>query len=201
MDQIIATRSYLKDVIGLGANQVGTDCANTIIAEGLDDPANLVELSKYDGVKTLCQNVRRPAGTEPQPGWITPNPNPRNLTAPRVTRSGKDIPTICKQRLNIAAYGANIFTSVGRQVTAASLSRSRLREFNRHKQTVVNHNGTEPLTELSKKLTILKLLDQMPTNLREMLGVSKVMLSYVVQDDPNSPVPLLPLQPSLIWSL
>ena len=54
MAQIVATRSYLKEVISLGSNQSGTDRANTIIAEGLDDPANLVELAEYDGVKILC---------------------------------------------------------------------------------------------------------------------------------------------------
>ena len=100
----------------------------------------MVELAEYDGVKTLCQIVRKPAGTEPQTGWITPKPNPWNRNAPRFARSVQDIPDSCKQRLNIAAYGENIFTSVGRQVTAASLSRSRLREFKRHKHVIDNHN-------------------------------------------------------------
>ena len=65
MAQIVATRSYLKDVIGLGYNQAGTDQANAITAEGLDYTANLVKLAEDDGVKTLFQNVRKPAGTEP----------------------------------------------------------------------------------------------------------------------------------------
>ena len=33
MAQIIATTSYLKDIIGLGANQAGTDSANAIITK------------------------------------------------------------------------------------------------------------------------------------------------------------------------
>ena len=41
MTQIVATHSYLKSDIGLGANQESTNRANTIIAEGLDDPTNL----------------------------------------------------------------------------------------------------------------------------------------------------------------
>ena len=109
MSQIVATHSYLKDVIGLGANHEGTDRANTITAEGIDDPANLVKLAEDDCVKTLCQNVRKIAGTERHPGRNAHNPNPWNLTAPRVARSGQDIPTIFKQRLNIAEYGAKIF--------------------------------------------------------------------------------------------
>ena len=63
MDQIFATRSYFKDVIGLGSNKADIDCANTIIAEGLDDPASLVKLAEADGVKTFLQNVRKRAGT------------------------------------------------------------------------------------------------------------------------------------------
>ena len=47
----------------------------------------------------------------------------------------------------------------------------------------------------------MKLLDQMPTHLREILGVSKVALSYVVRDDLTSLVPLPPFQLNLIWSL
>ena len=98
MAQIVATRSYFKDAIGLGDNQTGTDRANTIIAQGLNDPSNLVEIPEDDGVKTLCQNIKNPEGTEPQPGWIAPNPNSWNITASRVARSGQDKPTICKQR-------------------------------------------------------------------------------------------------------
>ena len=88
MDQIIATCYYLKGVIGLGANQAGNDCAKTIISEGLNDSVNLVELVEDDGVKTLCYNDRKPVCTEPQPGRNMPNQNPRNLTDPRVARSG-----------------------------------------------------------------------------------------------------------------
>ena len=94
MDQIIDTRSYLKDVIGLGSNQSGTNNTNSIIAEGLDDPTNLFKLAEDDGVKTIYHNFRKTAGNEPQPGWITPNPNPWNLTARRVVSSGQDIPAI-----------------------------------------------------------------------------------------------------------
>ena len=59
---------YFKDVIGLGANKSGTDRANTITTEGIDYPANLVKLLEDDGVQKLFQNVRKPAGTEPQTG-------------------------------------------------------------------------------------------------------------------------------------
>ena len=100
--------------------------------------------------------------------------------------------------MNISVYGANIFTSIGRQVTDASLSRYRLREFKRHNQIFDNHNGLESFPELRKNFTIMKLIDHIPAYLREMLCVLKVVLSYVVQYDPTPPVTLPPLQPNII---
>ena len=64
-----ATRTFLRDVIGLGNNEEGTQKANAIIAEGLDDLADLYKLAKDEGVKTLCTNVRKPLGTVPDPNW------------------------------------------------------------------------------------------------------------------------------------
>ena len=66
---------------------------------------------------------------------------------------------------------------------------------------VDDHNNPKYLPEISNNFTIMKLLDQMPTHPREMLGVSKVALYHVVRDEPTSPVMLLPLQLKLIWSL
>ena len=114
---------------------------------------------------------------------------------------GQYNPAIYEQSLNIVAYSANIFMSVGRQVTTASLPRSRLRKFKRHKYMVYNHNDPKSLPELIKTFTIMKLLVHMPNHLRKILGVLKVALYYVVQDEPTSPVPLPPLQPKIIWSL
>ena len=51
MAQFFSTNSYLKEVICIGSNQAGIDHSNTIIAELIDDPANLVKLAKYDGLK------------------------------------------------------------------------------------------------------------------------------------------------------
>ena len=66
---------------------------------------------------------------------------------------------------------------------------------------VENHNDPESLTELSNTFTIMNLLDHMPTRLKEMIGVLKVVPFYGVQDDPTLPVLLPRLQPNLMWSL
>ena len=88
MVTVAATCTYLRTVIGLGNNPQGLERANTIIAEGLDNLANIFELTEDNGIKILCASVRKPAGTMAQPGWAAPIPNPDNAVAPQVPRIG-----------------------------------------------------------------------------------------------------------------
>ena len=200
MVTVAATRTYLRTVIGLGNDPQGLERANAIMAEGLDNLADIFELSEDDGIKILCASVRKPAGTVAQPGWVAPNPNPNNLVAPQVPRAGQVIPAICEQRLTLAAYGSSIYESTSRPIDPASLSRNRLREFKAHRTMVENHNNPESLPEISKSYSIMKYLDQLPTYLSDVLGVSKVALSYVIRTEENPPNPLPALAPSRPWS-
>ena len=132
-----ATRTYLRVVIGLGVTTEGTARANAIIDEGLDNLEDLHELADDNGVKTpLCANVRKPAGTIPQPRWIAPDPNPNNVQAPQIPRPGQTSPAMCEQRLALAAYAAKIYNSIGRTVNSNSLTRRRLTCFKLHKNMV-----------------------------------------------------------------
>ena len=69
MVTVKATRTYLRSVIGLGNDQEGLERANAIINEGLDDLSKIGKLAEDYGIKTLCSNVRKPAGLMPQSGW------------------------------------------------------------------------------------------------------------------------------------
>ena len=107
---------------------------------------NIKELHKLaddDGVKTLCANVRKTAGTVAQPGWAPPVPNPNNVQAPQVPRTGQTIPAMCEQRLALAAYSAKIYHSIGRAVNSNSMRRRRLTCFKSHKALIDNHNEPE----------------------------------------------------------
>jgi len=46
-----------------------------------------------------------------------------------VLKPGYAIPTMCEQRLKMAAYGAKLYASINRTVTTGPLSRSRLRRL------------------------------------------------------------------------
>lgn len=67
MVDIAALRIYIRDPIRLGMDAAGTVKANTIIAEIITSIEDLVDLYEDTYIKTLCQNVRKPAGTIPDP--------------------------------------------------------------------------------------------------------------------------------------
>ena len=61
--------------------------------------------------------------------------NPGAHVAPNIARPGR---TICEQRLMLATYGTKVYTSIGRPIDVANLSRNSLREFKLRKSLVDN---------------------------------------------------------------
>ena len=193
-----ALRTFLREQIGFGLNQLGTDRANAVIDEGLSSIEELIDIADDKGIENLCYNVRKPSGNIPQPNWMAPEPNPQNLQAPLIPKPGHSIPAVCEQRLQLAAYGASIYHSIGRDINTGMLNRERLREFKKHQDMVENHTEPETLPDLSKTFTIQKFLDQFPTYLRELLGSSKVALSYIIREN-DPPAQLPPLEVNVPW--
>ena len=189
-------RNYLKDVIGLGPNQEGTNRANAIMDEGINTVDDLAEAYDNDGIKTLCSNVRKPGGTIPDPTFVAPR---RNAVAPRVARLGQSIPTICEQRLTYAAYGAKCYNLIGRNVEEANLGRVRLQEFKKHLNLIDSHTDPDTIDDVTKTFTVMKFLDQFPTYLRDLHGVSNVSLSYVIRKEREPPNPLPALTLTKPW--
>ena len=194
MTTVAALRTYLRNVIGLGSNPEGLERANAIIDEGVRAPEDLADLYDNKGVKVLCANVRKPGGTIDDPAHTGAGP------APQIPKPGKQIPTICEGRLNLAAYGAKLYDSTGRDVDTANLNRARLRHFKAHMAMVTNHKEPEDLAPISKSFTVVKFLDQLPTYIKELHGVDKVSLAYLIRDNATPPNPLPPLKPNLPWS-
>ena len=201
MADIAAVRTYLRDPIGLGLDANGTAKANAVIAEGITNIEDLVDLNEDEGIKTLCQNIRKPAGTIPDPAWVAPVPNNLGLVAPNIPRPGLQIPAICENRLTLAAYGATIYSSINRTYDTASLSRARLREFKKHKEMVSNHTEPDALPSINKTFTVTKFLDLFPTHLRELHGINDVALSYVIREPAAPPATLPVLQALKPWAV
>ena len=194
MAATVSLRAYLRGVIGLGNDAEGLERADAIIAEGINAAEDLADLYDNKGVKILCSNVRKPGGTIPDPTHVGAG------AAPRIPQPGKSIPTICENRLNLAAYGSKLYSSINRDVDTINLNRARLRHFKQHMDMVENHEEPEQLAPISKSFTVIKFLDQLPTYIRELHGVAKVSLAYLIREDIIPTLPLPPLQPNLPWS-
>jgi len=83
---------------GLGNNDEGFERTEAVMAEGLDNLADIYELSVDDGIKPLCSRVRKSGDTMQQPDWMVPDPSPNQYIVIQVPRTGKNTPAICEQR-------------------------------------------------------------------------------------------------------
>ena len=190
MAAAIATiRNYLRDVIGI-ADVTGNVHArrDAIRDEGIGSMDDFPEFDEED-IKVLCSSVRKPGGT-------VQDPTDRNR---RIPNPGYSIPAIAEKRLRLAAYGARIYSMIGRNIVPESLSRERLREFEHHKRAVDEHEDPELMPPVSKVNGIMKALDLIPIHLRERIGTRKVSLSYVIRDNAE-PANLEPLAPDRVTS-
>ena len=130
-----------------------------------------------EGIKTLCSSVRKPGG-------LVDDPNDPNC---QVMDPGFNIPVICEKRLKWAAYGAKIYTMIGRPISHDALNRDRLKEFEKHFILLEEHEDPVKLPIVSKTFGIIKAMDLVPSHLRDRLGSCKVPLSYIIRDSVQPP--------------
>ena len=189
MAAVNAIRTYLKEVIGLGANDAGTARANAMITEGLDCFDVLPDFTTED-IKALCYSIRKPGGQIEDPADVNA----------LINNPGTSIPAIAESRLMTCVYGAAIYTRIERPCDAVSLSKTRLTEFKNHKEAVDNHDKPEPLQTISKTFGIMKLLEQFPTYLESKIGSGGVPLAYVIRQHATPVLPLPALAHGKPWS-
>ena len=171
-------RTYLRDVIGVTDPR---ERREAIQSEGLETLNDFLEFDK-DGIKTLCSSVRKPGG-------MIANPNAAVEGQPaQIPNPGFNIPAICEKRMIAATYTARTYDLIGRPITVDSMSRSRLKAYENHRQLVKEHEDPEKLPEVSRTFGIVKAMDLVPSHLHDRLGVRKVPLIYVIRDvvDPGS---------------
>ena len=113
---------------------------------------DFVDLNEDEGIKTLCYDVRKSAGTIPNPAWVAPVPNNLGLVAPNIPRPGLQIPAIYEKGLTLSAYRVTLYNSIGRAIDSVSLSRARLREINKYREMVTNHTEPTLMTSNYKNL-------------------------------------------------
>ena len=148
----MAFENYLRNVVGLRT----PTRVRTIRDHGMESFEALAEL-EADDVKGLIHAARRA-----DPTLI--------------------ISALIEKRCKLVCYGARIYTMIGRNVTAQSLSLKRLKEFEDHKKIIDGHKDpTDEIPKVSKSYGIDKALDTLPNYLRTKIGVRGVALSYVIR--------------------
>ena len=193
MAAVAAIRTYLREVIGLGADATGTERANAIIDEGLASFDAFQNFAKAD-IKALCSSVRKPGG-------MIDDPNHNGVGDPRqIPNPGSRIPALCETKLIAAAYGAQLYEQIGRQPDALNLSATRLVAFRRHLETVESHDDPKSFPQIGKTFGIMKMLEQFPTFLEEKLGVNGIALAYVIRENAVRPGVLPAQDRNVPWS-
>ena len=175
-------RTYLRDVIGVTDPR---ERREAVQEQGLETITNFLEFDK-DGIETLCASVRKPGGT-----IVNPNANVAGAPA-TIPNPGYSIPAISEKRLIAAAYTANLYDMIGRDITVNTMSRSRLEAFEKHHALIKEHEDPEKLPMVSRTFGIVKAMDLVPSHLRDRLGVRKVPLAYVIRSTVatgNAPLP------------
>ena len=170
-----AMRTYLRDVIGIGDNP-GPGAANlrrvAVQNEGLETIEDFLEFDE-ECIKVLCNSVRKPGGL------MEDVANAGNM----MNNPGFSISAISERRMKQASYIARIFNMINRVIDYDSMSRVRLRLFDKYKRLIDSHEDPEKLSAISRTFGIVKAMDIIPCHLRERLGIRKVPLSYVIREN------------------
>ena len=138
----------------------------------------LDELENLDdaGVKSLCQALRKPGGT-------VPNPNAGAAGAPAtVPNPGYNVSIKAEENLKLAAYYLRHQKRVSRDVTIALITPLLVRKFKDLKKAEEEHKDPSEKPTISDK-NWSKTLEEIEEYLRNHLGHTKVPLSYIVRRD------------------
>ena len=141
MAQQTAYNNWLRDDIGFADDARVTHVRGL----GLDSWTDLAEYED-DDVKILCNGARKETPAFP-------------------------INAIIEKRLKLACYGAQIYEDITRPIDRSALTINRLKQLDKHKTLLKNHNDPEgDIPKVSKSYSIDKTLDALPTVLRSRIG-------------------------------
>ena len=152
-------RTYLREFISFGQNSVITDRANAVMSEGIDSFEAFLTIKNHY-IKYFYSTIHNPGGLIPNTafGATAVNPVPVNIINPEIRT-----PVICEARPVQAAYRANPYSDINREITPKTLSVMGINPFLEHKVKVDNNDNPESFTSIGKNFVIMKMLEQFPT--------------------------------------
>ena len=176
-------KTYLQTVVNVTAAT-----ARLIIDQGLDDFDELDGFTE-DDMKTLCNTIRRPGGTIP---------NPRARTSgqpPTIKDPGNVVSMVAEKRLILTAYAAMHQTRTSRPINALTMTRTFIMSLAPLREQELVYKDPAAIEKPLKDTTMARWLEGLDDYLMILRGVNKCPLGYVKResvsvtahlDDPSS---------------
>lgn len=153
-------RTYLREDLKVGGPVNANQRVQALMDEGLDN-WNAFEDFKGEDVEDLVKYLRRNGG--------------RNA-------DGIQIPAIALKRLKVACYASKYYVMIGRAVGRESMAWTRINHFETLMQIEEEYKEPDALATPSSGGKFMEWIDSLESHLRELRGVRKVPLSYVIRD-------------------
>ena len=166
MAEAAAIRTYLREDLRVGGPANNNARVQALMDEGLDSWESFVDF-KGEEIEDLVKYLRRGGG---QGG------------------NGIQIPAIALKRLKMACYASRYYQMVGRTINRDSMAWERIGNFETLVQIEKEYKEPDSLTSPSSGGKFMEWMDSLEGHLRELRGVRKVPLSYIIRDrvDPGA---------------
>ena len=163
-------KTYLQAVVNVSA-----PTSRLIIDQGLDDFDELDGFSE-DDMKTLCNTIRRPGGSIPNPRARTTGQHPI------IRDPGNVISMVAEKRLILTAYAAMHQTRTSRPINAETMTRTFTMSLAPLREQELVYTYPIAIVKPLKDTTMAKWLEGLDDYLMILRGVNKCPLGYVKRD-------------------
>ena len=166
----VLMRVFLEDVINVAAST-----ARLITNQGLEDFDELKDFSEED-MRTLCNTIRRPGGSIP---------NPRAAQAdqpPTIRDPGSVISMVAEKRLVMTAYAAMHQTRTSRPITPATMTRAHIMSLSPLRDLEKSYATLASMEKPTTNYSMSKWLEALDDFLLKVRGVQKCPLAYCTRE-------------------
>ena len=133
------------------------------------------------GVESLCNNIRKPGG-------MIPNPNAAAQGEPAMIRNpGQGVSACAKNNLKLCCYFICDHERISRSVTADQVTLANVRALCDLRDAEIHHVDHEQMPKLMDSKNGPKMMEGIVEYLHGCLGVTKILLSYIVHDHVEAP--------------
>ena len=167
--------------------------AETIPVLVIEGITNINVLSEYtkDLIKTLKDDLRKPAGTIDDPNHV-PDPNNPDAPVPRIPRPPYVLSALSLDKLNVAADLIRYYDMVGRNVDVAALTWNGVGIHNQQYMVArdrADDDDDPEMPKITKNLGITLWVDSFEMYLHRVKGCRSVPLAYVIRANSTPPQP------------